>query len=181
VEIHAANGYLLHQFLSSNVNLRSDDYGGSIANRVRFAIEVVTAVADEIGAGRTGIVVSPGNKFNDIIEDDTDELYVALVRQLAPLGLAYLHVGHSDDERLVMQLRHEWPGPLLLNRSGADIEMRIKDIESGLADVVTVGTLVLANPDLVERIKTGAALNEPDHTTFYSGGERGYIDYPALN
>ena len=181
VEIHAANGYLLHQFLSSNVNLRSDDYGGTIANRIRFAVEVATAVADEIGAGRTGIVISPGNTFNDIVEDDTDELYVALVKQLAPLGLAYLHVGHGDDERLIEQLRHEWSGPLVLNRSGVDIELRIKDIENGLADVVTVGTQVLANADLVERVKMGAAFNKPDRTTFYGGGERGYIDYPTLN
>jgi N-ethylmaleimide reductase len=180
VEIHAANGYLTHQFLSSNVNRRSDQYGGSVENRIRFVIELARAVAAEIGAARTGIVISPGNPFNDIVEDDVDVLYPALVRALAPLGLAYLNVTHGGDESLVRQIRHDWPSALLLNRSGADIERRVEDLNSGLADVITVGKQALANPDLVARLKLGATLNEAHSSTFYGGGERGYIDYPTL-
>lgn len=156
VEIHAANGYLLHQFLSSNANQRTDQYGGSVENRIRFAVEVATAVAEEIGAGRTGLRISPGNPFNDITEDDVPELYGALVGALAPLGLAYLHLAHGGDETLLKSIRSEWPGALLLNRPGTDIDTRVADLENGLADVITVGSMALANPDLVDRIKKGA-------------------------
>jgi N-ethylmaleimide reductase len=181
VEIHAANGYLAHQFLSSNVNRRTDEYGGSIDNRIRFAVELARAVADEIGAHRTGLVISPGNTFNDIVEDDVEDVYPALVRELSPLGLAYLNVVHTGDESLVRSLRRHWPTALLVNRSGADIDTRIKDLDSGLADVITVGAHALANPDLVARLKVGASLNEADKSTFYGGGERGYTDYPTLD
>jgi N-ethylmaleimide reductase len=180
VEIHAANGYLIHQFLSSNANQRNDCYGGSISNRIRFAVEVASAVADEIGAGKTGLVISPGNPLNDIVEHDIYDVYPQLVRQLAPLGLAYLNVVSGDEEDLIVDIRRAWPTALILNRSGADIDRRIQDVESGLADVITIGQQALANPDLVERLKTGAPLNEVDHETFYGGGERGYIDYPTL-
>lgn len=180
VEIHAANGYLIHQFLSSNANQRNDCYGGSIANRIRFAVEVASAVADEIGAGKTGLVISPGNPLNDIVEHDIYDVYPQLVRQLAPLGLAYLNVVSGDEEDLIVDIRRAWPTALILNRSGADIDRRIQDVESGHADVITIGQQALANPDLVERLKTGAPLNEVDHATFYGGGERGYIDYPTL-
>ncbi|MGA6222053.1 alkene reductase [Streptomyces umbrinus] len=179
VEIHAANGYLVHQFLADNTNQRTDRYGGSVDNRIRFAVEVATAVADEIGAGRTGIRISPGNPFNDIAESDTHELYPALVRALAPLNLAYLHIGHGGDEELLFTLRKLWPTTLVLNRAGTDIATRAKDIEDGVADVVTVGTMALANPDLVARIRSGAPLNTPDPNTFYGGGAAGYTDYPT--
>jgi N-ethylmaleimide reductase len=181
VEIHAANGYLLHQFLSSNVNRRTDRYGGSIDNRIRFAVEVASGVAEEIGGDRTGIVLSPGNPLNDIVEDDPAALYSELVRSLAPLGLAYLNVVHGGDEALIGLIRGNWPAALVLNRRGADLETRVHDVESGLADVITVGTQTLANPDLVDRIKSGAPLNEADRSTFYGGDERGYIDYPTLD
>ncbi|WP_033329355.1 alkene reductase [Streptomyces yerevanensis] len=180
VEIHGANGYLVHQFLSDNTNQRTDQYGGSIDNRIRFAVEVATAVADEIGAGRTGFRISPGNPFNDIAESDTHELHPALVRALAPLDLAYLHIGHGGDDELLHTLRKLWPNTLVLNRAGTDIATRAKDIEDGLADIVTVGVMALANPDLVERVRTGAPLNTPDPATFYGGGEAGYTDYPTL-
>ncbi|MEV1083986.1 alkene reductase [Streptomyces sp. NPDC050211] len=180
VEIHSANGYLPHQFLATNTNQRTDRYGGSIDNRIRFAVEVATAVADEIGAGRTGIRISPGNPFNDIAESDTHELYPALVRALAPLDLAYLHIGHGGDDELLRTLRELWPNTLVLNRAGTDIATRAQDIEDGLADIVTVGVMALANPDLVERVRTGAPLNTPDPATFYGGGEAGYTDYPTL-
>ena len=180
VEVHGANGYLLHQFLSSNANRRTDGYGGSVDNRIRFAVEAVSAVADEIGPERTGLRISPGNPFNDVVEDDVDELYPALVHALAPLGLAYLHVVAGDDEGLLRGLRAQWPGALVLNRGGADLETRTADLTSGLADVITVGAMALANPDLAERVRTGAPLNTPDRATFYGGGAQGYTDYPAL-
>ncbi|MEH0573298.1 alkene reductase [Streptomyces sp. B21-108] len=179
VEIHAANGYLVHQFLATNTNQRTDRYGGSVDNRIRFAVEVATAVADEIGAGRTGIRISPANPFNDIAESDTHELYPALVSALAPLGLAYLHIAHGGDEELLHTLRKLWPSALVLNRAGADIDTRARDVEDGLADVITVGTMALANPDLVQRVRSGAPLNTPDPATFYGGGAAGYTDYPT--
>ncbi len=181
VEIHAANGYLAHQFLSSNVNQRTDSYGGSVENRIRFAIELATAVADEIGAQRTGIVISPGNRFNDIVEYDVEEVYTALVRELSTLRLAFLNVVHTGNEELVWSLRRDWTTAFVLNRSGANIDTRIEDLDNGLADIITVGTHALANPDLVARLQVGAPLNEPDKSTFYGGGERGYIDYPTLD
>lgn len=179
VEIHAANGYLLHQFLSSNVNRRSDAYGGSILNRTRLSVEVAAAVADEIGPGRTGIRISPGNPLNDIVEEDVDELYPALVSALAPLDLAYLHLASGHDA-LLARLRRSWPNALLLNRPGADLAVRVRDVTDGLADVVTVGSLALANPDLVTRLRQGAPLNAADRTTFYGGDAHGYLDYPTL-
>jgi N-ethylmaleimide reductase len=181
VEIHGANGYLVHQFLSTNANRRTDRYGGSLEGRLRFAVEVATAVAEEIGAGRTGLRISPGNPFNAIAEDDTHELYPALVRALTPLNLAYLHVLHAGDEELLDTLRGLWPTALLLNRAGADLPTRARDIADGRADVVTVGALALANPDLVQRVRSGAPLNAPDPATFYGGGAAGYTDYPALS
>lgn len=180
VEIHGANGYLIHQFLSTNANQRSDRYGGSILNRIRFAVEVAEAVADEIGAERTGFQISPGNPFNDVTEDDAPELYSALIAAVAPLRLAYLNIAHGEDG-LRRFLGEGWPTAVINNRAGAAIPERVADIESGLADVITVGTRALANPDLVERIKTGAPLNAPDRDTFYGGGERGYTDYPTLD
>lgn len=179
VEIHSANGYLLQQFLSSNANQRTDEYGGSIANRIRLSVQIASAVAEEIGAGRTGIRISPGSGLGDIVERDVNTLYSALVSALAPLGLAYLHVA-SNDVALLRELRGLWPNTLLLNRGGSDLATRVRDIENGLADVVTVGSRVLANPDLVERLKMGAPLNVPDASTFYGGDERGYLDYPTL-
>ncbi|WP_329406885.1 alkene reductase [Nocardia vinacea] len=179
VEIHAANGYLVHQFLSGNTNQRTDRYGGSIDNRIRFAVEVAAAVADEIGSDRTGVRISPGNTYNDIAESDTVELYPALVRALGPLGLAYLHVMHMGDDALLEILRTLWPATLILNRGGTELPIRAKDIENGTADMVSVGALALANPDLVERLRSGAPLNTPDPATFYGGGAAGYTDYPT--
>lgn len=179
VEIHAANGYLVHQFLSDNTNQRTDHYGGSIDNRIRFAVEVATAVANEIGAERTGLRISPGNPYNDITESDTAELYPALLRAVSPLGLAYLHVLHAGDDALLDALRELWPSTLILNRSGTDLPTRVKDIENGTAELISVGALALANPDLVARLRSDAPLNTPDPATFYGGGAVGYTDYPT--
>ncbi|GAA3384176.1 alkene reductase [Cryptosporangium minutisporangium] len=180
VEIHAANGYLVHQFLSDNANQRTDEYGGSTTGRIRFAVEVAEAVADQIGAARTGIRIAPGNPFNDIAESSAGEVYRALLSALAPLDLAYLHLVHGGDEALARALRAAWPGTVVLNRGGADITTRAADIETGLADLVSVGGMALANPDLPERLRTGAPLNTPDRATFYGGDHRGYTDYPRL-
>lgn len=181
VEIHGANGYLIQQFLSPNANTRNDHYGGSITNRIRFALEVTTAVADEIGADRTGIRLSPGSRLGGIDEGSNyAELYRALVAELANIDLAYLHIAHNGDEPLLHDIRARWAGPLLVNRVNRPLERIAQDIESGLADVAPVGRWALANPDFVLRLRTGQALNEPDPLTFYGGGARGYTDYPLL-
>jgi N-ethylmaleimide reductase len=180
VEIHGANGYLLHQFLSANANHRTDQYGGSVTNRIRFTAEVTSAVASEIGADRTGLRISPGNPYNDITEHDTHDVYPALLDTVDPLGLAYLHVIQGPDEELLQRMRRQWSTALIVNRAGTPLDTRFADLDSGLADVVTVGATALANPDLPHRIRTGGPLNEPDPATFYGGDHRGYTDYPAL-
>ncbi|MEV5848621.1 hypothetical protein AB0M32_42320 [Streptomyces sp. NPDC051985] len=185
IEIHGASGYPVHQFLSTDTNHRTDRHGGSVANHIRFAVEVAQTVADEIGPGRTGIRLAPGNpsKLGDLAETDTQEPYSALVKALAPLDLAYLHLADGGDEDLRRRLRALWPNTLLLNRPGPDIATRAQDIENGLADVITVGAQSLANPDLPERVRTGAPLNTPGTETFYgfhATGATGYTDYPTL-
>jgi N-ethylmaleimide reductase len=179
VEVHAANGYLAHQFLSSNVNLRSDDYGGSVQRRIRFAIELVDAVSEEVGRDRTGVVISPANSLNDIVEEDIEVLYGVFVRALSSLRLAYLRLNYKGDSDLVEFIRLHWPGVLFLNRGNADLETRLVDVKTGLADAITVGTHALTNPDLVARLQSGAPLNEADRSTFYGGDEREYLDYPT--
>jgi N-ethylmaleimide reductase len=179
VEIHAANGYLPHQFLSENANRRTDAYGGSIKNRIRFTLEVAAAVADEIGADRTAIHLSPGNTLNDIVEGDTAALYHAMITQLAPLDLAFLSLVQAEDEELLRSIRRAWPTAMLvnrLNRARADIAV---DVDAGLADMASVGRFALANSDLVLRLQRDTKLNEADQNTFYGGGERGYTDYPT--
>jgi N-ethylmaleimide reductase len=135
-------------------------------------------VADEIGAERTGLRVSPGNPYNDIAEADVDEVYPMLLEALRPLGLAYLHVMHAGDEALLDTLRAQWPSTLILNRGGTDVPTA-QDIDNGTADLVSFGVLALANPDRVERLRVGAELNAPDPATFYGGGAAGYTDYYA--
>lgn len=183
VEVHAGNGYLLHQFLSTNANRRRDRWGGSIAGRTRFPVEVVRAVAGRIGAGRVGIRVSPNNPYNDIVEEGYQSTYLELVRALAPLGIAYLHVAETGDREFTVRLRDHWPGTLILNPEGGGREKGpagLRLIEEKVADLVSFGTLFLANPDLPRRLALGGPLNEPDRSTFYGGGERGYTDYPTL-
>lgn len=181
VEIHGANGYLVHQFFAENANQRTDEYGGSVGNRARFGVEVAAAVAAEIGADRVGFRISPGSPAGGLDEGESGpRLYRHLVSELARLGLAYLHVLHLGDEELLREVRAAWPTALLVNRAGRPREALAADIEAGLADIAPVGTWALANPDLVERLRTGAPLNEPDRATFYGGDARGYTDYPAL-
>jgi N-ethylmaleimide reductase len=183
VEIHSANGYLLHQFLSDTVNARTDRYGGSAQNRARPAAEVVEAVADEIGPGRVGLRISPGNPAGDINEVDTVSAYEALLQRISPLGLAYLHVLINPDAAEFGIVRALWPGPFVLN-TGRDVDTSFCQLENfagwGAISAAAVGRAYLANPDLIERLRTGAELTEPDVATFYSPGPAGYIDYPTL-
>ena len=181
VEIHGANGYLVHQFLATNANQRTDRYGGSVDNRIRFAVEVATAVADEIGAGRTGIRISPGNPFNDIAESDTARAVPGTRTRPRPARPRLPAHRPRRRRRTPAHPPQAVAEHLVLNRAGTDIATRAKDIEDGLADIVTVGVMALANPDLVERVRTGAPLNTPDPATFYGGGEAGYTDYPTLS
>lgn len=181
VEIHGANGYLLQQFFAPNANLRSDAYGGSIPNRVRFAREVAAAVAEEIGADRTGIRLSPGSTLGGIEEGaEGPDLYRRLVAELVKLDLAYLHVAQGGNDALLAELRKLWPNALLVNRGNRPREKAAADVEVGLADVAPVARWALANPDFVERYRTGAPLNEADPKTFYGGDAKGYVDYPTL-
>ena len=181
VEIHGANSYLVQQFIAPSANTRSDEYGGSIANRARFAIEVATAIADEIGADRTAIRLSPGLTMNGIDEGpEGPDLYRYLVAELGKLGLAYLHVMHAGHEPLLGDIRSLWTQPLILNRPGRAREQVGADVASGLADLEAYGQMVLANPDFVARLKIDAPMNEADRTSFFGGTAQGYIDYPAL-
>ncbi len=180
VEIHGANGYLIQQFFARNSNLRTDRHGGSVESRVRFGVEVAAAVAEEIGADRTGLRISPGATLNGISEGDTEAIYQAFVPQLARLNLAYLHVVQAGDDALLRWIRPRWSTRLIVNRPGRPRDAIAQDVESGLADIASVASLALANPDLVKRLQTDAPLNEPDRTTFFGGGEHGYTDYPTL-
>ncbi len=161
-------------------NERTDRYGGSVARRIRFATEVTSAVVAEIGADRTGLRISPGNPYNDITEHDMHDVYPALLDAIDPLGIAYLHLIQGRDDEFLQRIRRQWSTALIVNRGGTPLGTRFADLDSGLADVVSVGATALANPDLPHRLRTGALLNEPDPATFHGGNHRGYTDYPTL-
>lgn len=181
VEIHGANAYLIQQFLAPSANTRTDQYGGSIENRARFAIEVATAVAEEIGADRTGIRLSPGTAMWGIDEGEHgSELYRYLVAELNKLGLAYVHVMHLGNEELLTDIRRLWSQTLIVNRPNQERSNIGSDIASGLADLESYGQMVLANPDFVERLQSDAEMNTADHTTYFGGTEVGYTDYPRM-
>jgi N-ethylmaleimide reductase len=181
VEIHGANGYLVQQFIASSSNVRTDEYGGSIENRARFAIEVVRAIAEEIGPERTAIRLSPSLVMWGIDEgSEGPDIYRHLVAELDKLGLAYIHIMHAGNEELLSDIRKLWHQPLVLNRPGRPRDQIGADIATGLADLEAYAQLVLANPDFVERLKTDAPMNEADRSTFFGGTEKGYIDYPAM-
>ncbi|TKJ84821.1 alkene reductase [Paenibacillus sp. CFBP13512] len=181
VEIHGANGYLINQFIGENSNTRTDEYGGSIENRARFAIEVAQAIVEEIGADKTGFRISPHTPLGGIEEGEQGpDLYRYLTKELAQLNLAYLHIMHLGNEQLLKDIRSIWTNPLLINRAGRTLENISADLDSGLADLVPVGVWALANPDLVERLQIGAPLNEANPAAFFSGGSEGYTDYPTL-
>ncbi|MET8572000.1 alkene reductase [Streptomyces sp. NPDC004783] len=187
VEVHSANGHLLHQFLARNTNRRTDGYGGSTEARIRFTAEVTEAVAAEIGADRVGVRVSPGNTVNGIEEGRTEEIHPALAERLGGLGLAYLHLVTADPGDPVFHaVRAAWPGTLVANPvleeiSGPAIEEASARLLAAGADLIALGRPFLANPDLVTRLRLGAPLNQVrDRYLMYVGGATGYTDYPAL-
>jgi N-ethylmaleimide reductase len=192
VEIHSANGYLLDQFLKTGSNRRSDDYGGSIPNRARLLLEATRAVVDAIGGGRTGIRLSPVTPANDAHDADPQPLFDHVVRQLAPLGLAYIHVIEGatggpreldgrpfDYEALKAAYRAAGGKGAWMVNNGYDRPLAEAALKEG-DDLVAFGRPFISNPDLVRRLREGAPLNAWDKNTFYGGGAAGYIDYPAL-
>ncbi len=188
VEVHAANTYLIEQFLRDSVNDRSGPYGGSIANRARLLGEVMQAVADEIGAGRTGVRLSPMTTFTAPLDSDPQALYGHVVEQLERLGLAYLHVieGETGGTRTpdgkpfdYDALHRAFPGPWMVN-NGYSQRLAEQAVADGTADLVAFGRPFISNPDLVRRLRDGAPLNELQADKLYGGGAEGYIDYPAL-
>ncbi|MGW2235236.1 alkene reductase [Streptomyces sp. NPDC001759] len=184
VELHGANGYLISQFLSSNANLRTDRYGGSVTNRIRFAVEAVAATVDAVGGARTGIRLSPGGTFWGIEESDVPELYTALLTELARLDVAYVHLEATADDDVLLGLRRTRPGTLVVNpvlpmgpkqtgRTDADRWLELR------AELISFGRAFIANPDLVERLRTGVPIAPVDEATYYQGGDAGYLTYPS--
>ncbi|UED84185.1 alkene reductase [Streptomyces profundus] len=184
VELHGANGYLISQFLSSNANARTDRYGGSVANRIRFAVEAVSATVEAVGAARTGIRLSPGATFWGVRETEVPQLYAALLAELARLDLAYVHVEATADEEVLLGLRRGWPGTLIMNPT---LPMGPKQVERADADhwlglgaeLISFGRAFIANPDLVERLRLGLPIAPVDDAAYYQGGDEGYLTYPA--
>ena len=185
VEIHAANGYLIDQFIRDGSNKRSDIYGGSLENRCRLLLEIVEAVAGEIGHGRTGVRISPINAFNDMSDSDPQATFNYTASALSGLGLAYLHVvevsmsGEASSDFDMQQLRKHFDGLYIAN-GGFDFARADAAIAGNHADLVAFGVPFLANPDLPERFRQKRPLNEADQGTFYGGDEKGYTDYPSM-
>jgi len=187
VEIHSANGYLLQQFLSDKTNKRTDRYGGSIENRTRIVVEVVEAVTRVWEPSKVGIRLSPLTKFADIGDSNPEPVYLSLIDQINPFGLAYIHVieGDTGGERQppgafdLQKLRRAFAGLYMANNNYT-LELAIEARTKNLAALICFGRPFIANPDLVERLRRGAPLSQPDPATFYAGEEKGYIDYPPL-
>lgn len=188
VEIHGANGYLIEQFLNPGSNVRTDDWGGSWQNRNRFAIEVTRRVIDAIGAERVGIRISPYGAFGSMDPgyDDVETQYLALADELSKLGAVYLHlVDHSSmgtpevPREFKKKLRETFKNTFIIS-GGYDAERAEADLQEGLGDLVAFGRPYISNPDLVERFKKGAELNDPKPDYFYTPGAEGYTDYPTL-
>jgi len=181
VELHSASGYLPMQFLSSNTNQRTDGYGGSVANRIRFVVEVLEAMSHAAGASsKVGIKISPAMPFNDIHDTDPFETYTTLVKAISPMGLAYLHVLQSATLPTAFEtLRPLFKGPFAAG-GGFTKESGDAALRSGAADFIVFGKLFTSNPDLPARFATGAPLVAPDAGTFYSPGPKGYVDFAFL-
>ncbi|MDH5711178.1 MAG: alkene reductase [Gammaproteobacteria bacterium] len=185
VEIHAANGYLLDQFIRDGSNQRDDGYGGSIKNRCRLLREVTEAVCISIDSRRVGVRISPENSFNDMHDSDAQNTFNAVTEILNGFNLAYLHVREGDaikGTRMLdySQIKERFAGPYIANQ-GYDFESATQVVKNGNADMVAFGVPYIANPDLMERFRAGAALNQADQATFYGGDEKGYIDYPFMD
>ena len=184
VELHGANGYLIDQFLRDGSNHRADRYGGTAENRARFLMEVTAAVVDVWGPERVGVRLSPVGPYNGMRDSDPLSTFSAAASGLNRFGLAYLHVvepvaEHTSGGRITPVLKAVFRGPLIAN-GGYGAETGNAAVRGGQADLVSFGATFLANPDLPERLRTGAPLNEPDHATFYGGDARGYTDSPVL-
>jgi N-ethylmaleimide reductase len=188
VEIHGAFGYLIDQFLQDGSNQRTDEYGGSIENRARFLLEVVEAVCNVWGADRVGIKLSPSNTYNSMKDSDPKATFGYVFQALNQFGLGYVHImepteagiRHGGTAIPASSLRPLFKGPVILN-GGYNKEKGNEAISNGNADMISFGTLFLANPDLPERFKLNAPLNSPERSTFYGGDEKGYTDYPFLH
>ncbi|WP_132994217.1 alkene reductase [Gordonia zhaorongruii] len=186
VEIHGANGYILHEFLAPTSNHRTDLYGGSPENRARLLTEVIRAVADEVGADRTAVRISPEHNVQGTVEDDEADVlatYGRLLDDIADLPLAYISLLHKEPQSAITRLiREKSPAPLVFNTGFGEVTQRedaTAVVESGIADAVAVGRMLIANPDLAQRWEHGLSLNDPEPSTFYRGGAHGYTDYPA--
>ena len=180
VEIHAASGYLIQQFLDSTINQRTDNYGGSVENRARFLLDVVAQVSAAVGADRTGIKLSPRIKFNDVQEPDAEAMYPYLAGALSGRGLAYVHGAKQGGYDIHPAFRAAYKG-IYVAGAGFNAETGSQMIESGAADAIVFGKPYLANPDLVRRYRDGLALADADPKTIYWGGAQGYTDYPAAS
>ncbi|MGL6223559.1 MAG: alkene reductase, partial [Steroidobacteraceae bacterium] len=190
VELHAANGYLLNQFLASNTNLRTDGYGTTLQGRIRLVVEVVKAVAAAIGANRTAIRLSPGHMFNDIVDANPLETHIALLDALPTADMAYVHVMLADafspqlnnagDPHAVLGTLRGHVKCALIAAGNLTVEKAQAHLDSGMLQLAVFGRPFIANPDLVERFKTGAALAAPNADLFYTPDAAGYSDYPAL-
>jgi N-ethylmaleimide reductase len=188
VELHGANGYLIDQFLRDGTNQRTDDYGGSVANRTRLLLEVTRALIEVWGVDRVGVRLSPSGTFNDMRDSNPIETFGHAIAGLDRLGIAYLHLvegGEADQRHGATIVPTERLRPLfhraLIVNGEYDARRAEAVIREGRADLVSFGRLFLANPDLPQRLRTGAPLNLPDPDTFYGGDSKGYTDYPALS
>ena len=187
VELHGANGYLPDQFLRDGTNRRRDAYGGSVQNRARFLLDIVRGMVDVWGPDRVGVRLSPSGTFNDMADSNPIETFGYVVGELDRLNIVYVHLVEANEDDIrrgasivpTDRLRPLFRRTLIVN-GGYDREHANAVIRNGLADLVSFGKAFLANPDLPQRLKIGAALNVPEPGTFYGGGEEGYIDYPAL-
>jgi N-ethylmaleimide reductase len=187
VEVHAANGYLIDQFLRDGTNQRTDKYGGSIENRARLLVEVTEVVTNVWGANRVGVRLSPSGTMNDIRDSNPLETFGYAAQALNKFGLAYLHIFEAIEADIrhggtvvpTSHLKERFQGTLIVN-GAYDKNKGDAVLASGAADLVAFGTLYIANPDLPQRFALNAPLNQPDPTTFYGGGEKGYTDYPAI-
>jgi len=189
VQIHAANGYLIDEFLRDNANFRTDAYGGSVDNRTRLLREVATRVASVAGADRTAVRLSPNGESQGVNDSDPASLFVPAARQLSDIGIAFLELrepgpdgtfGRSDVPHLSPEIRKVFDGPLVLNSDYVTLAAAQERIDAGVADAISFGRSFLANPDLPTRLANGAPLNEAVMATWYSQGPEGYVDYPTL-
>lgn len=176
VELHCTSGYLPAQFLSTGTNNRDDKYGGSLENRLRFVSNVLEAMTEAAGKGRVGIRICPGNPFNDLSDDNPEATFRALIKAINPMGLAYLHVIRMKAGVDNIALAAEFDGPVILNDS-YDLERGNRALKEGKAEAISFGRHYVANPDLVEKFKTGAELTKPAYKALYTPGSKGYVDY----